>query len=81
MKVKYGECKIPEKVLKSIEDKVVKAAKSATPPVATVRAKSRKRKEYDVLKVISKKRKSVKSIKDASAEEMAKSTHDVSGAA
>lgn len=41
MKVKYRERKIPENVLKSIEDKAVKAAKSAAPPVAIVWTKSR----------------------------------------
>ena len=34
MKVKYGNCRVPEKVLKSIEDKAVKASKSAAAPVA-----------------------------------------------
>ena len=36
MEMKYGERKIPEKVLKSIEDKATKAAKSVVLPVATV---------------------------------------------
>jgi len=34
MKVKYGDHRVPEKVLKSIEDKAAKASKSAMAPVA-----------------------------------------------
>lgn len=45
IKVKYGEHKIPEKVLRSIEDKAAKATKSVGLPIAMARAESRKRKE------------------------------------
>ena len=34
MKVKYGDRRVPEKVLKSIKDKAAKASKSAMAPVA-----------------------------------------------
>jgi len=81
MKVKYGDRKIAEKILKSIEDKAVKVAKSAAPPIATARAESRKRKEADVPKTVPKRRKSGKSAKDAAAEETAESTQDESDAA
>jgi len=79
--VNFGERKIPEKVLKSIEDKAVKGAKFAAPPIAMVRDESRKRKEFDASKTVAKKRKLTKNAKHASAEEMAESTHDGSGAA
>lgn len=76
MTVKYEERKIPEKILKSIEEKVAKATKSDAAPVATARAQSRKRKEADAPKTVAKKRKLAKISKDATAEEMAESTHD-----
>jgi len=33
--VKYGDHRVPEKVLKSVEDKAVKLSTSAVAPVAT----------------------------------------------
>ena len=38
MKVKYGDRRVPEKVLNSIEDKAAKASKSAAALVTTARA-------------------------------------------
>jgi hypothetical protein len=76
MKVTYGERKILDKVLKSIEDKVAKAAKSTAQPIATMRAESKKRKGSDGPKVVAKKRKSLKTSKDSAAEEMAESGYD-----
>ena len=49
MKVNYGDHRVPEKILKSVEEKAAKTSKSAAAPVATVRAESRKRKEGDAL--------------------------------
>ena len=80
MKVKYGDCKVPEKVLKSIEDKAAKASKSAVAPVATAQAKSNKRKKTDTPKAVVKKRKMAKNVVDA-AKEVAESAHDESKAA
>jgi hypothetical protein len=54
MKVKYGDRKIPDKVLTSIEDKAAKAAKSTAPLIATARAESRKRKGGDDPKDVAK---------------------------
>jgi hypothetical protein len=54
MKVKYGDRKIPDKVLTSIEDKAAKAAKSTAPLIATVQAESRKRKGGDDPKDVAK---------------------------
>jgi hypothetical protein len=81
MKVTYGERKIPDKVLKSIEDKVAKATMSTAQPVATLWAKSRKRKGRDSPKAIAKKRKSLKTSQDFAVEEMAESGYDCSATA
>lgn len=70
MKVKYGDCKI----LKSMEDKAMKALRSATAPAVVVWAESQKRKDGDVPKAIAKKRKVAKVATD-SAEEVAESGH------
>jgi len=79
MKVKYGDHRVPEKVLKSIEDKAAKASKSAMAPIAMARAESKKRKETDASKAIAKKRKMAKNVMDA-IEEVAESAHDESEA-
>ena len=78
MKVKYRDRKIPEKILKSVEDKAAKVSKSAADPVAAVRAESRKRKEADALKVVTRTRKVAKTAMD-STEEVAESAHDEVG--
>ena len=36
MKVKYGDHRVPKKILKSVEDKAVKTSKSAVAPIAMV---------------------------------------------
>lgn len=74
MKVKYGDRKIPEKILKSVEFKAMKASRSTMAPAATVWAELRKGKDGDVPKVVAKKRKVVKVTTD-SAEEVAESGH------
>ena len=72
MKVKYGDRKVPEKILKSVEDKATKASRSAAAPIALVWAESKKRKEGDAPKAVAKKRKVVKVAMD-SVEEVAES--------
>ena len=52
IKVKYGDHRVPKKILKLVEDKMVKASKFAAAPVATDRAESKKRKETDGPKAI-----------------------------
>jgi hypothetical protein len=74
MKVKYGDHKIPKKFLKWVEDKATKASRSTTAPATMVWAKSRKRKDGDVPKAVTKKRKVVKVATD-SMEEVAESGH------
>ena len=65
-------------VLRSVEDKAVKASKSAVASVAMARVESKKRKEIDASKAVAKKRKMAKNTMDA-AEEVAKSAHDEPG--
>lgn len=73
MKVKYGERKVLEKILKSVEDKALKASRSAAAiPVATARVESRKRKDGDAPKAVAKKRKVAKVATDL-VEEVAES--------
>jgi hypothetical protein len=61
IKVKYGERKIPEKILKLVEDKAMKASRSAAAaPVATTRIESKKWKDGDEPKDVAKKRKVAK---------------------
>lgn len=78
MRVKYGDRKIPKKILKSVEDKATKVSKSTACPVATVQAESKKMMEADALKAVARKRKVAKTAMD-STEEMAKSAHDEMG--
>ena len=80
MKVKYGDCKVPEKILKSVEDKATKASRSAVAPIALVWAESKKRKEGDAPKAVAKKRKVAKVVMDL-AEEVAESVQGEPGVA
>ena len=80
IKAMYGDRKIPDKVLKSIEDKAARASKSVVAPVAMARAEYKKRKEIDAPKAVAKKRKMAKNAEDV-AEEVAESTHNESEAA
>lgn len=66
--MKYGDLKIPNKVLKSIEDKATKVAKGAAPPATTASAESKKRKGANVSKALVKRRKSVKAAKHKASE-------------
>lgn len=81
MKVVYGDRKVPDKVLKSIQEKAAKAATSVAPPVTTARAELRKRRGTDTLKAVAKKRKSARTAKDPADEEMVESAHEGSIAA
>lgn len=81
MKVTYGDHKIPDKVLKFVEAKAVKAAKSTAPSAATGRVESRKRKRTGAPKTVAKKRKSSRAAKDPATEEMEESGHEGSAAA
>jgi len=74
MKVKYRDRRVPENVLKSIEDKATKASKSVVAPIATAQAKSKKRKTTDAPKAVAKKIKMAKDAMDA-AEEVVESAH------
>lgn len=74
MKVRYGDRKVPEKILKSVEDKSAKVSRSAAALAATVRAESRKRRDGDAPKAIAKKRKVAKVATD-SVEKVAESGH------
>ena len=68
IKVMYGDHRVPEKILKSVEDKAVKASKSVVAPVAMARAEYKKRKEIDAPKAVAKKRKMAKNAEDAAEE-------------
>lgn len=74
MKVKYKDRRVPEKILKSVEEKATKASRSALAPVATVRAESKKRKDSDVSKAVARKWKVAK-IDIDSADEVAENVH------
>jgi len=63
MGVKYGNCKVSTKVLKSIEDKASKAAFAKN---TNVRAKSKKRKDAGQPKVLARKWKAPRAPKGAS---------------
>lgn len=69
--MKYRDRKIPKMVLKSVEEKAMKAVKATAPRNTIAQAESRKRKAAGVPKVVSKRWKSTRSSKAASAKEVA----------
>lgn len=79
MKVHYGERKVREKVLRSVEAKAAKAAGTAAAVQATAQAESRKRKGAEPSKAPRKKVKSGRGSKVAASEEAAESAHGDTG--